>query len=343
MEKRILFSLFFSLNILYGFTARADSLDQRQLEKSVIAGRDLLMNRKYDEALRTFQRIVTNVPEHPVGYLFQAAVLQARMMDYENYRDERTFYALIEKTITIAEKNIQRNKKDAYAHFWSGFAYGFRGFHDAKLNRWIGGLRDGWRGLTALEKAVEINPTLYDAYLGIGTYNYWRSRMTQKLSWLPFFPDRRKEGMAQLRLVAEKGQYGSVAAKSLLVWVYVEEKQYLKSVTLAKKLLDQYPDSRILLWGLATTFHKKGDMQEAKRLYERMLASYQSDLQNNKYSEILCRWEIANIDFKNRNYKECVSQCRQILAYKLEPDVRKRLKDKLEKTRNLLNQAVKQT
>ena len=79
-------------------------------------------------------------------------------------------------------------------------------------------------GNKALKFVVERNSAYYDAYLGLGIYNYILSFIPRKLQWLTSLlgsSGDRDEGKKQLILAAEKGTYTNTEAKfypTLLAW-----------------------------------------------------------------------------------------------------------------------------
>ena len=56
-------------------------LDQRRIAE----GEELMMQRRYSEAMQCFQKIIDADWGYPAGYMYQAVVLQAKMMDFEDY------------------------------------------------------------------------------------------------------------------------------------------------------------------------------------------------------------------------------------------------------------------
>ena len=107
-----------------------------------------MMQRRYSEAMQIFQGIIDADPEYPAGYVYQAVVLQAKMMDFEEHREEAHFYALLDTAIAKSQRLIERNSAGtkAWLYFYLGMAQGFKGVHEAKLEHWWPAFRNGWRG-----------------------------------------------------------------------------------------------------------------------------------------------------------------------------------------------------
>jgi hypothetical protein len=98
-----------------------------------------------------------------------------------------------------------------------------------------------------LLRALALDPSLTDAYLGIGIYNYFVDTLPGIVKFLSMFiglpGGSRAEGLRQLQLCAEKGELGRPEAKFYLAKDYTRanERQYEKSVRLFGELQQEFP------------------------------------------------------------------------------------------------------
>jgi len=327
--------LFIPLLLLTSGTASPSPSTWERIERGV----GLSNNGQYGEALELFDRIIAETPQRPAGYFFKAAALQAKMMDLEDYRWESEFYGLLDTTEELCRRIRRRNRADPWAEFFLGGAFGFRAAYQAKRGHWWSGFKNGRRAKASLERALRLAPQLWDAYLGLGTYHYWRSRMTRFLRWLPFISDEREEGIRELWLAARKGHFSSGAAKEGLVWIYIEEGEYGKALSLSEELCRRYPSGRSALWGMARALWGEGDWKGAEDVYRRILESVEAVELNNHFNAIECRYWIARSLYNRREYSDCIKECQAIFRYDPPPVVRKRLKERLEGAAQLLSQA----
>lgn len=310
-----------------------------QSPERIEEGIGLALNGQYGEAFELFDRIIDQWPQHPAGYFFKSATLQYKMMDLEDYRWERDFYALLDTTEDLCQRILRINGEDTWAEFFLGGALGYRGAYQVKKGRWWSGFKNGRRAKVRLEKALRLNPQLWDAYLGLGTYRYWRSRMTRFLRWFPFISDEREKGIRELWLAAQRGIFSSATAKDGLVWIYIEEEEYGKALSLSQELCGLYPSGRGFLWGMARALWGKGDWKWAEDVYRRILNSVEAQEFDNHYNAVECRYWIARCLFNRMKYPNCIRECQTIFRYELDPSVRRRLKEILEETAQLLSRA----
>lgn len=298
-------------------------------------GVGLAFNGHYQEALGEFRKLRTLDIKDPAGTFFQAATLHAKMMDYEAELWREEFLALLDTTESLASEEIQRNTTNAWARFYRGCAYSYRAIFEARSGNWWAGFKYGRRAKSELEKTVKQDSTLYDAYLGLGAYDYWRSVKTKFLWWLPFVGDRRTRGIEQVQLAAERGIYFQEVAQNSLVWIYIEEEEYNQAHHLAQQLCKRFPESRVFLWGMAATLVGQKRWEKAIESYEAILRSVESETLDNHYNAIECHYWIATSYFELGKYGNCLQHCRKALSYKLDHETRKRIKSRLQEILDL--------
>src|SRR5206468_9016239 len=86
--------------------------------------------------------------------------------------DDR-FAALAAGAIAGAEAWTRREPRRGEAWFYLAGAYGPLVQWRALRRQWLAAAREGNKIKTALERALALDPTLGDAYFGIGLYHYY--------------------------------------------------------------------------------------------------------------------------------------------------------------------------
>src|SRR6185436_15881562 len=77
-------------------------------------------------------------------------------------------------TVRVAEKALESAKDDktrAEAYLYLGGAQGLKGRWLVTQKQWLKAYRLGKSGHRMLQRALEKDPQLYDAYLGLGIYD----------------------------------------------------------------------------------------------------------------------------------------------------------------------------
>lgn len=293
----------------------------------------------YQLAEERFDSLVNMAPRDPAGYFFKAALYHAQMIDYESRFREKEFNRNVKTAKKLARERIKRNNKDAWTYLLLGNTYGAKAVYDAKQGKWLSGLEEGLMAKSALKEALKRDPKLYDAYVGLGSYDYWASVMTKAFHWLPFIGDHREQGMAEMKLALDKSTFSSAAAASGLIWMYIREGSFDLAIDLAEKMQSEYPQGKSFLWPLAEAFYDKRDWNGAllryRELLERLETEHNHENIDQSYNLVECRFFIANCLFGLARYAECDSVCQEALNFPLDEAVRRRQKDKLKKIEQL--------
>jgi tetratricopeptide (TPR) repeat protein len=279
--------------------ARIDTLLQQAISRTIA--------QKYGEAFALADSVIKLAPEEPVGYFFHAAILQARMLDYEKLMDEKTFLSATGACRKVAQKKLRQNANDAWAHFFLGSALGYEAFFLGKTKRFFEAFRTGMRCIHHLEAALKLDPQLYDAYLGIGTYKYYRSKMSKNFTWLPFVDDERAEGIRMIRQAMAKGRYSRSAAINGLSWILMDENRPEEALALVDSALALYPSSRFFLWSAGEAAYRVGRYEQAAACYEQIIQSLQNENVLSPYLELVGRTRLAKV-YQAANKMEAACQ-----------------------------------
>jgi tetratricopeptide (TPR) repeat protein len=149
----------------------------------------------------------------------------------------------------------------------SGEAWFYLAAAHAPLSQWrvfrgerLAAARDGKRIKEALERALELDPTLQDAWFGIGLYHYYAGvapaalKLLRILLLLP--GGDRREGLAEMNRARAGGQLLRGEADYQLHWIYVwYEEQPGRARDLIRSLDDHYPTNPLFLQRLADIEH----------------------------------------------------------------------------------------
>ncbi|MFO7891207.1 MAG: tetratricopeptide repeat protein [bacterium] len=297
------------------FTDKTDSL--------ILKGINQTFECNFDSAMYLFQRVKKQYPDHPVGYFYQAATLQSKMMDEESTQMEEQFYAYIDTAIRLGEKRIREN--DAWIHFYLGTSYSYKGLFLGKQKKIIPAFLTAKKGVNYLEKTLEIDPTLYDAWLGLGSYMYWSGFFYRNLKWLPWIRDKRDQGVEKIRLSISKGTFSYWVGLNSLGWIEYNRENFNQAIKLFQKGCKKYPNSRFFLWGVGDCYFKMGEHKKAVEVYERLLQSIIHNTSNNGYNEVECRTHLMVSYFYLEQYEKCYHHCSAILSRKTDKSIAKRL------------------
>src|SRR5204863_237504 len=161
---------------------------------------------------------------------FTTISMYAKMWAASGGALDRRFGELSASTIAANEAWTRREPQRAEAWFYLAGAYAPRVQWRVLRGERLGAARDGKRIKDALERALQLDPTLNDAYFGIGLYHYYAGvapAAAKLLRWLLFLPggDQAK-GLREMLQARDKGELlrGEADFQLHVVYLWYEHK-----------------------------------------------------------------------------------------------------------------------
>lgn len=308
------------------------------LDSLLKVGIDLTLRQEYESAMEVFRNAARRHPDHPAGPLYQMAVLQAIAMDYEEVIEDGVFDSLLSAATLKSQAMIERDPDSPLGYYFLGTALGHDSYARVQRGDWFGTITKGLSAVSQLEEAVERDSLFHDAFLGMGTYFYWKTRKIEFLTWLPFIRDDRARGIRFLQHCAESGEYNRYGAMSALVSIYLDAGENDKADSISSRCLAEYPHNRILLWGKATALDRRGFVKEAINAYEALLAAITGDTRKNSYNELVCRLRLASLSLKDDRIEDAEKHLAGLMKLQKEefPEhLKKRAVDKFRQAKEL--------
>ena len=296
---------------------------------------ELSIEQRYELAESLLIEYISLDEQEPANYFFMAAVLQSKIMDYEDYRWEGDFYRYIDLCESYSRKKIAHDGEDKWAHFYLGSSLSYRAFYEGKKNNYFKAVKYALTGMSALNRALEIDSEFYDVYFGIGSFKYWRSKTTKYINWLPLIKDEREEGIKLVKIAAEKGEYTRYAAMNGLTWILIDAGQVSNALKWARKGGDSFPSSRFFLWGIAKSYMNLKDYENAIEYFNRIITSLKTEKLNNHYNEIICYTNIARAYSKLDQGKMALHYLDIIETINLDQEIKSRLRNVFKKNKEL--------
>jgi len=266
-------------------------------------------NERFDAALTTFDSVIQIDPSSPRGYFFVAAAYSNLTGDYRNLSYESKFQERVNEAIEIGEAKDKSGTATAEDLFYYGGAVGYRGIYRSFTGDWIGAFKDGLKGRSLLKRSFEADSTNKDIYLGLGTYDYWRSAMTKILWWLPFFSDKRQKGIDETLIASEHGKFAGIEAKYALMRIYFNYKKFDKLFELwENKLKGVNPTDPFSNYWLGQAYLETEQFDKALQSFETVLNVYLESPYYDQGGEMECRYYIGLALSRLGQYDEAVGQ-----------------------------------
>ncbi|MBL7685160.1 MAG: tetratricopeptide repeat protein [Deltaproteobacteria bacterium] len=242
-----------------------------EIEKKGIIGRELIFHRKYDEALAYFKKLESEYPGSPLGTFGQMAIWQSRMFENYDFQFDREYMEVSDRNRAIVSQVLDQPNSSSWDLFLAGASSGIRSFYLMRKDAAFKALGESNKSEKALKKALEKEPGFKDIYLGLGMYDYWRSVFTNRLKFLPFFSDKRPEGLQEIEIALKEGRVVGALAGVSLAFCYYEQRNYTKAIPYLLEIVKNYPENVIAKNLLGDFYLMKGNFNEAHPIFDEIL------------------------------------------------------------------------
>jgi len=235
---------------------------------------DFIVTHRYAEAEAKLDSLQRIYPESTDVRLQEVVLLFTWIDDY-GIADSLgpQFMAGIDTVILFANRDIAKNPRNAWAHFFKGSARAYRSlFRSYVEGIGIGNIlsliSDASSGMDELERARQIDTSFADPLIGIGKYLHWKSKKFPR----PFSsPKEGQEGIRLLEKAVRMGAQADGGAVQTLGWVYMAERRYDDAIALVSPLARRYPRSRFFTEIIARAYLEKGEYAEADSFFQQIM------------------------------------------------------------------------
>ena len=213
---------------------------------------DFILEARFDQVDAELRRACGPAPPEACDVLGATALWWQILLDPESRALDDEFSATVERAIDSTEAWIERAPDDAEAWFYNGGAYAARVQWRVLRNEKLSAARDGKHIKTALERAIQIDPTLEDAYFGVGLYKYYADVAPAAAKFLRFLlllpGGDRREGLEQMLRARSRGRLLQGEADYQLHVVYLwYERQTPRALQLLQSLHERYPANPLFI------------------------------------------------------------------------------------------------
>lgn len=235
-----------------------------------------IMDARFDDTSSRLARTCPPAPAQVCPLLGVVARWWRIQMDPHDRTRDGAFEEEANRAISLMETWTREEPARAEAWFYLGGAMGARAQWRALRGDTLGAARDGTRIKSALERALDLDPTLDDAYFGIGLYRYYADvapAVVRLLRWLLLMPGgSREEGLEAMQR-ARRGQILGSEADYQLHLVYLwYEKDVPRALALLESLRARHPHNPHFVQRIAEILDHHEDHAASLRTWQALLA-----------------------------------------------------------------------
>jgi hypothetical protein len=227
----------------------------------------LLYNLDFDQAHQLFLAWQRENPQDPVGPTAEAAGIlfsefhRLGVLESQFYADDKSFQdrekvtadprvrdnfnAALARAQTAANARLAKSPQDRDGLFAMTLTSGLQADYAAMIEkRNLASLRYTREANDWAAKLLAVDPNRYDAYLATGFSKYIIGSMAAPVRWIMRVggvSGDKKQGLAELQMTADHGQYLGPFARILLAIAYVRDKDTARARGVLATLRDEFP------------------------------------------------------------------------------------------------------
>ncbi|MBL8027169.1 MAG: hypothetical protein JNL74_12195 [Fibrobacteres bacterium] len=304
--------------IAFALSAGVELADPK-FDAELSFGMELTLNQEFDKADSVSAAIIKRAPDNPAGYFLRATVRSAKYYDSNDTSQISVIQTMCSKVAELTEK---RNSPEAY--LYKGAALAYSSILHAKEDRWLAGALAGKKSSDVFKKVITDKVKSSDASGMLGGYYYWTSVFIHRFSWLPFFADRRQEGISLLKKSIPDSRYLKFALINSLLWIYYDNFQYDKALALCNEVLKKYPDHRIFRQAKMHILFKMNRLKESSEMAHELIKDW-SGKEIVPINLLNVRIKLAITYYSMGKRTVAAPMATELIKYKKDPYIRMRL------------------
>lgn len=306
--------------IFLSFSPKADSL--------LIKAIKLSYQEEFARSESLLKVVINENDNHPAPYFALVSLYELMWVDSGNDSIIGKLLSYSDSSIIFANEWIKRYPDDAWGYFFLGGTYILRIFYYELKGEILKGLPFVGPALKWLSKSHARDPNIYDVYLGLGVWEYFKGHF-------PFFTSRKEKGLLMIKKASEKGKYVSLYATFTRAEIFLKERKFDEAISILTPLVDSFPGSRTLTWPLLKAYYGKKDYDNAFIIVNKLI-----DISHdNKFSYFVANYYKTKILIALRKLKGARENCKLALELDVNlnsPNV-KSMKEELSKILKELN------
>ncbi len=217
---------------------------------------ELILDGRFDEADHQLKQACPPAPRPACDVIGAVNDYWRLLLNPDDTGRDAALLNRINAAIGAAEAWVAREPKRAEAWFYLGGSYGTRVLLRGLRGQYLSAARDGKRIHDSLQLAISLDPSLGDAYFGLGLYHYYAAiapRAARILSMLMFLPGGdRAGGLKEMEQTRSKGMLLRGEADYQLHLIYLwYERQHATALRLIEGLRVRYPHNPVFYLRLA--------------------------------------------------------------------------------------------
>lgn len=288
-------------------------------QKKLLQGLDAAFKFDFEKSEKIFNSLIEKYPDAPAGYHFKSIPYLWKYLDNKNDSDFVSFINLSDSTIIKANEFLESDSVDTFLYYILGSSYSYRAMAFTRQESYLDAVLATKKSFSYLNNTVLMDSTYYDAYMGLGLFNFMIAQTPPALKWamrMTGIEGEKDKGIEYLKLAADKGKFSKVEAQFYLSQILVEfYGEYDNAEELLTSLNKKYRNNLLFKYSLASFYLKLSRLEKSEDLLNRIISSTDTNFsQLIRYSNL----SIGDIYFYRNNFDEASSYYQIFLSDSLE-------------------------
>ncbi len=270
------------------------------LDRGIFQGIYLIYQDDFNYATMIFDSLIKKFDGNPLPYVLKAGALDTYMLDHSTREKENEFFKTVKKGIKVSRsalKNAQNSEDSAWIYFSLASLHGYSAIRKGRNKSYLSALKDAYNAISFYKKTISLNPRLYDAYLGLGSFHFALSELPRFVKWFIAPGDYRRKALEEIKLAADSGKYTRIVAKDTYAWVLAYWKPTKDAIKYAEEVVDSFPNSRSFWWTLGFTYRRRGYWWKVENVFKRLIPMTLKDQREYYLSVALVYFNLARAKY----------------------------------------------
>lgn len=261
-------------------SVRAQVLTDAAVQQTVVKTLDAIYGQEFTDATTLIRQLQTRYPQHPVGPILRATLLEQQYVPVEqNPTATSQYIQAANQGLELAKKILERNESDPEGVLFALTAHSYLALMYNNKNESLKAVGEAKKAYSYLKQGFGMLEQSPDFFLTTGMYNYYVERYPIDHAvvrpFMFFFQDGDMQlGLKQMDVTSRKGVLMRAGANYYLAHIYLKhEMNPQKAATYSKYLVDKYPANPLYGMRHAEALLLAGRYSEAKPQVQRLRQS----------------------------------------------------------------------
>jgi tetratricopeptide (TPR) repeat protein len=302
---------------LFAQNVPAQLVITRNVKKGLEFGYDFY----WDKAEKTFLNIIQKYPNDPRGYHYEASIYFWDYLSTQNKTSYNNFIAYSDTAIDKADAILDKNPHNIDILFTLGADYSYRTLVFAKAEKFLDAVWASKKSESNLSKALKIDSTYYDAYLGLGLYYFGVGQIPSSFRWalsLAGIHGDKKLGLKYIKKAANNGNLTKVEAEYFYSQILTDYKiEYEQASRYLQNLISRYPGNLLFSYSNAVLDIKRRRLNDAEKILTRVIKS-----NDDSFKQIISfsNFLMGDIFFKKNQFDDAKDYYTTFISTSVTPD-----------------------